>query len=401
MILELLLFTAVGIGGGIFTGLTPGVHVNTIGAIMLGLTLPVNPYYLAVAIIAMAITHTIFDFVPSVFLGAPDPSTALSVLPGHQLLLEGRGLEAIYLTVVGGIGVILASFLALPALLLVIPLLYEAVRPYLALLLAGMGALMMATEPGVQKVAGLGLFLLSGLLGVATLHSPLFSSAILFPVFTGLFGLSTLLLSLGQQTALPDQSPDLPAVDTRLAVSGVLKGLLSGVLVGTLPGVGAAQATILTQEVTRRKSIREFLVAVGAINTVVSLFSLVALYTISRPRSGAAIFVQQLLPEFGFPELLLLMGVSLVATGIAGLLVLRLIHPLLRLFQSIDYTVLTVGIILFLIALVILLTGLLGLLVLGVSTAIGLLAPLYGVKRSHLMGVLLLPLILFYTGLAL
>jgi putative membrane protein len=40
--------------------------------------------------------------------------------------------------------------------------------------------------------------------------------------------------------------------------------------------------------------------------------------------------------------------------------------------------------------------GILGLIVLATSTFIGMLAPLINVKRSHAMGCLLLPVILFF-----
>ena len=54
-----------------------------------------------------------------------------------------------------------------------------------------------------------------------------------------------------------------------------------------------------------------------------------------------------------------------------------------------------------LIALVGIFTGPLGLFVLFVATSIGLIAPLSGVKRSHCMGVLMLNVILFYSGVTL
>jgi putative membrane protein len=116
MILELLIFTFFGIALGTLTGLIPGLHVNTIALILLGAAITINPYYLAVVIIAMAIAHTIWNFIPSILLGAPEGGTALSVLPGHKLFLEGRGLEAIYLTIIGGVGVIFLSLLLLPYL---------------------------------------------------------------------------------------------------------------------------------------------------------------------------------------------------------------------------------------------------------------------------------------------
>jgi putative membrane protein len=51
----------------------------------------------------MAITHTFLDFISSVFLGAPEEDSFLSVLPGHEMLKEGRGYEAIILSLYGSL----------------------------------------------------------------------------------------------------------------------------------------------------------------------------------------------------------------------------------------------------------------------------------------------------------
>jgi putative membrane protein len=36
-------------------------------------------------------------------LGAPDESKALNVLPGHRMLMEGKGFEAVKLNVIGSL----------------------------------------------------------------------------------------------------------------------------------------------------------------------------------------------------------------------------------------------------------------------------------------------------------
>jgi putative membrane protein len=96
MILESFLLVFVGMGIGVFAGLTPGIHVNTTIPIIMSLSflLP-SPYYLAVLVVSVAVTEMFIDYIPSIFLGAPEADTSLSVLPGHRLLLEGRGYEAI------------------------------------------------------------------------------------------------------------------------------------------------------------------------------------------------------------------------------------------------------------------------------------------------------------------
>lgn len=49
------------------------------------------------------------------FIGAPDPDEALSVLPGHRLLMEGRGMAAVRAAAVGSaVGAAAALVLAIP-----------------------------------------------------------------------------------------------------------------------------------------------------------------------------------------------------------------------------------------------------------------------------------------------
>ena len=93
--IQIILALFSGILFGTITGLTPGIHVNLVGAFLVTLSATilssVNSLSLVVFIVAMAITHTFLDFIPSIFLGCPDTDTELSVLPGHELLKKGQG----------------------------------------------------------------------------------------------------------------------------------------------------------------------------------------------------------------------------------------------------------------------------------------------------------------------
>ena len=53
---------------------------------------------------SMVVGFAIMNTLPSVLLGASDESAVLTVLPGQTALLEGRGIEACGMTVLGGIG---------------------------------------------------------------------------------------------------------------------------------------------------------------------------------------------------------------------------------------------------------------------------------------------------------
>ena len=122
--IDIMLLAVMGVGAGTVTGLIPGVHPNTLAVFLLGASSGMAAVFslqgVMVFLVTMAISHSFLSFIPSVFIGAPEGATALSVLPGHRLLLEGSGYEAVYLTVIGGLGVIVLSVLLLPVLMLVL-----------------------------------------------------------------------------------------------------------------------------------------------------------------------------------------------------------------------------------------------------------------------------------------
>ena len=387
-----------GIGLGIFTGLVPGIHVNTVTIFLLSAMLPFEPMFLAVAVISMAITHTFFDFIPSILLGAPDPETALAVLPGHRMLLKGLGVEAIYLTIVGGLLAVAFSVLTLPLIVLLIPFIYGNIHNYIHVALILILASMVWSER--KKMWGLYIFALSGALGLLTLNTALIPGRMaLLPVFTGLFGISTMAISLLNNKTIPRQKMTFGHVSFSDAFKATVKGVVSGVVVGTLPAVGSSQAALLSYQFTKRADARSFLISVGAINTVVAMFSLVSLYTISKARSGAAVAVQAVLPNFRMAELLILVASILVAAGLSSIFLLRFTKNIVKFIQRLEYRKMTYLVIAFLVVFNFVMAGWLGLLVLFTSTCIGLLAPLVGVKRTFGMGVLMVPTILFYSGL--
>ena len=83
MLLEILAAILIGSSFGIVTGITPGVHINLVAALLLIIS-PIllqyfSPFILATVIIAMSIVHTFLDFIPGCFLGAPDESTAMAI----------------------------------------------------------------------------------------------------------------------------------------------------------------------------------------------------------------------------------------------------------------------------------------------------------------------------------
>jgi putative membrane protein len=405
MFLEILFFTAIGVFGGIVAGLIPGIHTNTLILIVFGL-LPLLagfPVQAVVAlIVSMAITSTLVDFIPSIFLNAPSEDTALSILPGHRLLLEGKGLEAIFLSVIGGIGVIVLFVILSPIMIKFLPIIYSFAKPRMVFLLLLVLAIMILTENGKKKMWALLVFLFSGILGLVTLNSVLLQpDFVFFPLFTGMFGTSSLLISLKDKTSLPPQLKNFGVIKKSLALIGSIKGFFAGLLVGILPGLGSAQASTLVQTITRKEDNKEFLVSLGGINTANSLFAITALYTIGKPRSGAAVAIEKIVENFGFNDFIMVMSISVITIGIAAIATMFLSKKFLILVEKVPYNKISISILLLLTLLTIIFTGPIGVFILILSTAIGLIAPLTGVKRSLGMCVIIVPVILFYLGISL
>lgn len=99
--MELFVLILAGCIAGVFTGLIPGIHMNTVSLSLVYVM--ADRSELIFFIIPMSVVHTFVDFIPSVFFGAPEAENFLSVLPGHKMLLEGKGITAIKITVFGGL----------------------------------------------------------------------------------------------------------------------------------------------------------------------------------------------------------------------------------------------------------------------------------------------------------
>lgn len=400
--LNVLAFVLLGVGMGTFTGLVPGIHVNNLTPMLASLALSSSfpPMHLAATIVAMSTTHTFLSYIPATFLGAPEQGTELSVLPAHRLLLEGRGYEAIRLTALGCLSSLALGAALVWPLSLVAASAYELIRPFMHLLLTGIIAIMIVLERSKAGIAwATVIFLLSGLLGLLTLDTNLCrGDAALMPLLSGLFGISVLLVSALQKSSLPEQYIGGEPLELRSNIRPLCAGTAAGILTGFVPGIGPSQGTVLAQLATRSSGTNEFLIAVSGVNTAKMLFSFVALYAIGRPRSGAAVAVGELL-KVGPNELMFLVGAALLAGGLSAVIHLKLGELAARHMGKLPYRVMCTVVIASIVALTIYYAGFIGLLVLATATAIGLLPAAVKVKRTHCMGVIMVPCILYFAGL--
>ncbi len=401
LLFEILLFILFGCLLGVLTGLIPGLHINTVSVLLIaGIPFISNFNLLSVAsgIISMAVVHSFLDFIPSILLGAPNEDTVMSVLPGHRMLLDGEAIEAIKLTGIGSLFSLLLTSGIFLIMVKIIPLIYSGIENLLPFILIFFVLVGLFFEK--KPFSAFLIFLLAGMFGFLLFNSFLGINGI-FPALSGMFGISTLLLSLKNEVFIPVQEDTGISLSFKKMFKNSMLGGFAGMLVGLFPGIGSAQAAYMVQQVSKRSSSKEFLVAVSGVNTSNIIIPLVVMYTIQKMRSGIVIAVNDILGFFGFQELIILLGVILTAGGIATFLHFKIGIKMARMLSDIDmenYRKYTILIICFIILIIFLLTGFQGLGIVVLGTLIGLIPPLIGVRRAECMGFFIFPVVLYYTG---
>ncbi len=389
-----------GVLSGVVTGLVPGIHVNLISVLVLSFS-PVllgfvSPSVVGVYIISLALTHSFLDSLPSIYLGAPDAGQELIVLPGHRLLQKGEGHNAVVYTVIGSLGCLILGVVMFPVFLLGMGWLAPVLQGYVGYILIVIMAYMIFKEKG-KMLKSLVMFLISGCLGLLIFNIPALEQP-LFPLLSGLFGFSILLVSLASNSSVPPQDFSKPLTLSRKnlfksvgAASGV------GFIAAFLPGFGSSQAAIVATQVVGDIGDEGFLSLVGGINTANMLISIGTVYVLDKARNGAIIVVKELLGGVGLQDMLLFLAVALVVGGIATVLAINLSKIFASVIVKVNYSRLIMGILGFITLLTFYFDGFIGLLVLFTATAVGLTAGYWKVGKNHLMGCLILPVILFFV----
>jgi putative membrane protein len=408
----------IGILIGIVSGLTPGIHVNVVASLMVAFyssasldekwSLPI-----CIFIVAVSITHTFFDYLPSLFLGVPTDEV-YALLPGQRLIKEGRGGEALKLSIEGSWrGLLIALTVAIFCTLLTLgginPLasMEDIIKPILVWILLFISCILIITES--NHFWAITLFLLSGLFGIIIFGTPLIaggsSSAftVLFPALSGLFGLSGLLQALSEETTkLPSQLKDMTLnVSEDNINKATFMGVFAGIVVGLLPGLGAANAATLTLLLSKGKksdTSRLYIVTTSAIQSADTVFGIAALYFIEKSRSGASVAIGSIIGEINASQTLLILTGMFVSGFLSYSLLLKTWRIFFSIINHLNHRALTLAVIMFISTLVLMTTGFWGFVILIASTSLGLLPAIVKVKRTQLMGLFLIPVMLFFSG---
>jgi len=399
---------------GTLSGLVPGIHVNTLAALMmtfypslerlLSIFIPSDcvPVCVASCVMSASVVHSFVDFVPSVFIGAPDPDDVLSMLPGHRLFSEGKGMVAVRSAAIGStVGACASIAIAIPMQYLLVIGLGGYLDDLTVAVLSIVLLMMVFSESDIGKgVWALTTVLLSGFLGYFCMNAdipcngPFGYGNILFPLLTGLFGMPALLQSLKRTETTEQTDGEIYPIGP---VPG-LKGVMTGCITGWFPGITATAGAIVSDTVTPEREPKGFISMVASIGTASAVMMLVTISVSGKGRSGTMLVIEDILGDsvVGFmngPFLLLLFSVA-----IAALLGYKLTvfsgNIMSSLVSRMDIADVNRFSIVLMISLVSLMTGPFGLIILTVSTIMGFL-PIYAdVSRVHLTGCLIIPTLL-------
>lgn len=372
---------------GSLSGLLAGMHSNTIASLAAASSL--DPSFLSFFIMAVFSSHMAFSFFPAVFIGAPDENTVQSVLPGHRLMLEGKGLCALLNVCASLCVAALLSLLFFPLALYLMPPIYSLISPHMLPLLLLASSLLLISEGSFGRIAKAALvFLLCGCVGALTMQigmrEPLFS------IFSGLFAVSGLLYGASSQEKIPpQQQPKLRSFCMKYVFLGVFLGMLSDLF----PGIGApAQIAVVASFFVKMEDAMHYLSLISSIAASHAAFALCAALSFGKAREGSLAIIQQT-AGISMQNAPALLGTFALCLGLSCIAIIFL----LRFAQKMDFNLLgslSIPIALYLFCVSFIINGPLGVFVLSLCALLGTLPVLLGVRRTHVMGCIIVPSIL-------
>lgn len=393
-----------GVTLGIIAGFVPGIHSNTLAGLLAACSVPLIVVFgidgISVMIVSMMVVYTFADILPSTFLGVPDPDTVLSVLPAHNLCLMGNGEEAVRVSALGSLWGFVFCLPLFALFMIFLPSVQEYVDWGVGLvILLAAGLLIVFSKAPSWSFA---VFLVSGLLGIYAMRFSYFSfgvfgiGEILLPLLAGLFGIPVLLTSMRALSKPAEQTFSGLMISQGSIIGNGIKGAFAGAIVGWLPGFssGTANALLAVRRSSEKMDPREYLVSTSAANTANAVLGLAALYALGRMRSGAMVT----LASFDLPSVYLLV-LAAGAAALAGYLFTVSSSKLSRVIMHLDQKIIARGVLLFLVGMTVIFCGPFGVLILILSTLVGLVPGMADIPRIFCMGAIMLPVMLFTLGI--
>lgn len=370
---------------GIISGFVPGLHSNTIVAALSSIGIGNND--LMILIIALFPAHIISSFIPAIFFGIPEEGTVISVLPGHRMVLEGKGLTALKVVIFSCLFSALLCISVFALSLDFFPFVYELIKPYMKYIVLILSLFFIIRSKDMFLSALV--FISAGILGYYSLNSGVYDP--FMPLFSGMFAVGAILNY--KQRIIPKQK------DEKMEF-GFLKYSIAGVVLGMfadlIPGVSSPSQVATFMTIFLPLNTMGFLAAISAVSVSEGMFSLATAASIEKSRIGTTVWLSKFV-DIG-EHLVLLLPLFLLSMVIA-VAVVYFLRKKIAGFASIDFSKANIVLVFYLFALSALLNGFQGVLIFILATILGWTTIRLEVERTNLMGAIIIPTLLALFGL--
>ncbi len=407
----------------------PGLHVyNVIGFFLLfyfTASFVLDPMLMVLMLIGMLVSYAFVFTIPSIYFSAPDDSTMFVLMPSLRYLKEGRGHEAVVLIATGALTGLFAIVLVVPLFMGPLSIVWDIVSTHLHWIIGAVIAYMLLSEfpkdfgrhknplHGLKEgwktiMAGYLTFFLSSILGIITFSKTIVPAnhafqSLMAPLI-GLFATSSIILNLISKYEIPEQNiPKSIDSTPKELLHGAVAGSSGGLFAAFLPAVTAGVGGYMASHGFAQKGDKSFLVSMGASRVVyyVGAIALFFLPVLHLRRGALAMGINLFFtPESVQQFYLVDMGIA-IAGIYAFFVVIYASKFLAKRIYKINPKVLNLVVLGIVVMLVYFMTSWQGLIIMSVATAIGLIPVLFNSRRSHCLAVILVPIWLNMSGIAL
>jgi putative membrane protein len=364
--------------------LIPGIHINTIAELLLSLGL--SGFFGVLFLYFFYSIFVVFEGIYSIILNIPDSHSAILPTASQKLVVKGKATEAIYSYFKGGLMGALYSIILFPFAFFLIPLILPIITEYLLLVLIFSVSYILLNA---ENKKGIFIFLLAGIFGYFVLNIQT-DLNLIFPMFVGFFTIPALMIK-AQKVSIQNMNINEIKVNKKTTFIAVL----ASIIVFLIPGVATPTQIIILAGIFSQFKEEDYISAIGAINSAAIFYSLMMLNLIGRARTGVAIIAREMMETDLFSHILI--GISsLILFTLFVYLVSRNLKRIVDFVSTFNHSYMKYLLLLYLIFMSYLITGAIGILVLGFASLIGTLTLKLKADRTNLMGSIILNSILYY-----
>jgi putative membrane protein len=376
----------VGSLAGIIIGLIPGLHLNIFAYLIL-----LSPNLeTAVFLIGALLSSNVFEFLGAAYLNVPKEGEVLLKGAFARFMANGRMATAVkiisYSSIISyALAMALSIFLGKAVSLLSY---FLSSYSWILLLLASFLIIIKQKNP----LKSLAFFLLSGLLGMLSFNMGL--NEPFLPLLTGMFGIAGLIKKGGAGEQINQMDKTAVESDFFDIFKASIIGVLSTIAMMLIPAISPSQIGFFTGNY---KDDELKVASMASINISDAIMSLTAFYFINKARSGTVEKIGQAI-FIGLKEYYLILFCGFFSLIIACILAPKISKKISNYSKIIGSKWFSLGIIIFVALLAAYFDSFKGVIILALSTLLGLFLIKKNARPVNLMGSLALPTILFFLG---